>query len=49
MEATADLVLETADGRVYVLDVNSMPGLDPDDVGDRRYAVAIVAACEAAP
>jgi hypothetical protein len=40
-------VLLADDGAASVLDVNAMPGLDPDDAGDRAFAAAIVAAAEA--
>lgn len=34
--------LDADDGRRPVLEVNAMPGLDPDDAGDRAFAEAIV-------
>ena len=36
--------LDAADGSRPVLEVNAMPGLDPDDAGDRAFAEAIVRA-----
>lgn len=36
--------LDAEDGTRPVLEVNAMPGLDPDDAGDRAFALAIVRA-----
>lgn len=44
--ASVDVLLPIGGG-LAVLDVNAMPGIDPDDAGDRAFAAAIVRAAEA--